>query len=925
MKIKRIISLTLCVAIIGSFCGCGKSENAVAVKSNNDTVNYEKGSYSEYISQFKSDNVSADTIVILNEKAALKSSTFEINSPVDALYELCFEYKCDMAKDAVISLKLDGELPFDDCEKIKLPAIYRDAGDEFKTLKNGDQAASDQVLYGDFVKTYAKDYIGKTEGRYKFYLTKGKHTVNIDLTESSVIFKNIAFVPEDGDNKYTKPSDLADNDALITVEAEKALYKNSKYLLPLSGTESALNPIDAKTRMLNYIGGDNWSDANSTIYWSIDVEKSGYYSVSFNYRQNQNVGGSAYRALEIDGESPFDEASRICFNYGSGFETYTFADSSKTPYYFYLEKGKHILSLAATPGPLSEIYYDLKNLTADMSQMYLEMTMIIGETVDPNRSYELFNKIPNFNDRLEAMVTSMNKIIEKLNSNQEFKSNTNSSTLQNAIRVLRQMIDNPYLSHLYKSDFYDSTTDLSAMMGTVTKSALDLDRIVLTGYNSPKKASSNTAKEKFAYWLKRVILSYTADYGKETEKADNKDALELWINWGRDQANAITTMIQDDFVPATGIDVNVSIANATIIQAILSGKGPDVMLQLARTDPVNYAMRGALLNLDEFSDFDSVISRFSKDAVLPYTYNDKVYALPDTQSFFVMFVREDICNSLGIKIPDTWDEYIDTAMQLQLKNLSAYIPYTKIADSGTSNTGVGGMSLYPTLLLQNGLKLYKEDKSQSLLSGTEQVKLFSNWTDLYTKYKFQVQADFLNRFRIGTMPIGIYSYTLYATLMDAAPEIDGKWYMTYIPGTQRADGTIDRSVAGSGSGCSITRLTKNKENAWEFLKWWTSCDTQLKYSNKLESILGNLGRVASSNIEAISKMDYDESSKKLLLDVINNNVMEIEEVPGGYYTARGIDQAFWATVEQDKMPIDSLIKWAETVDDEIARKTAEYS
>lgn len=209
MKIKRIISLTLCVAIIGSFCGCGKSENAVAVKSNNDTVNYEKGSYSEYISQFKSDNVS----------------------------------------------------------------------DEFKTLKNGDQAASDQVLYGDFVKTYAKDYIGKTEGRYKFYLTKGKHTVNIDLTESAVTFKNIAFVPEDGDNKYTKPSDLADNDALVTVEAEKALYKNSKYLLPLSGTESALNPIDAKTRMLNYIGGDNWSDANSTIYWSIDVEKSGYRRV----------------------------------------------------------------------------------------------------------------------------------------------------------------------------------------------------------------------------------------------------------------------------------------------------------------------------------------------------------------------------------------------------------------------------------------------------------------------------------------------------------------------------------------------------------------------------------------------------------------------------------------------------------------------
>lgn len=925
MNIKKLVSLTLCITIMGSFCGCGNSKNTADVELNGNNVKYESGSYAEYASEFENYGILTDRIDLLNAETDFKSGEYVINTPASALYELCFEYRCDTAKDAVVSLKIDGVFPFDDCEKLRLPAIYKDLDAEFKTLENGDQAASDQVLYDGFVKGYAKDYIGKTEGRYRFFLSEGKHTVSMELTESEVTLRNISLVPAAGENKYKKPADLSDNDALITVEAEKALYKNSKYILPLSGTESSLNPIDAKTRKLNYIGGDNWSDANSTVYWSIDVEKSGYYSIAFDYRQNQNVGGCSYRALEIDGEPPFDEANRICLNYCSGFESYTFADGSGAPYYFYLEKGRHILSLAATPGPLSEIYYDLKSLTADMSQMYLEMTMIIGETVDPNRSYELFNKIPDFNGRLEKMVGSMNAIVEKLNSNQEFKSNTNSSTLQNAIRVLRQMIDNPYLSHLYKSDFYDCTTDLSAMMGTVTKSALDLDRIVLTGYNSSKKAARHSFKEKFSYWLKRVMLSYTGDYGKKKETESNKDSLELWINWGRDQANALITMIQDDFTAQTGIGVNVSIANATIIQAILSGNGPDVMIQLARTDPVNYAMRGALLSLDEFPDFDSVVSRFSNNAVLPYTYNGKVYALPDTQSFFVMFVREDICNSLGIKIPNTWDEYIETSTQLQIKNLSAYIPYTKIADSGASNSGVGGMSLYPTLLLQNGLKLYKGDRSQSLLSGTEQVKLFANWTDLYTKYKFQVQADFLNRFRIGTMPIGIFSYTLYATLMDAAPEIEGKWYMTYIPGTPKQDGTTDRSVAGSGSGCSITRLTKNKENAWEFLKWWTSCDTQLKYSNKLESILGNLGRVATSNIEAISKMDYDENSKKLILDVINNNVTEIEEVPGGYYTARGIDQAFWATVEQNQMPIDSLIKWAKAVDDEIERKTAEYS
>ena len=700
--------------------------------------------------------------------------------------------------------------------------------------------------------------------------------------------------------------------------------KNSKSLLPLSGTESALHPIDPYVRKLNYIGGDNWSAAGSTLYWDITVERPGYYSISFDYRQNSIVGGNAWRSLEIDGESPFEEAKRISFEYCSGFKNYIFANDDKEPYYFQLEKGKHTLSLSATPGPFSKIYSNLKALTADMSELYLDMTMIIGETVDANRSYELFDKIPDFNKRLQGMVDSMNSIIADLS--QKSASNTNVSTFQNAIRVLKQMIDNPYSSHLYKNDYYNCYTDLSALMGTITNSALDLDRIILAGYNSEKSAEYISLAQKLAYGLKRIILSYTEGYSHNTGKSENGNAsIDLWIGWGRDQANAFSTLIQDSFIPKTGIDVNVLIANATIVQAILSGNGPDVLLQLNRTDPVNYAMRGALLNLDEFPDFNEVISRFSENAVLPYTYKDKVYALPDTQSFFVMFVRDDIFNSLGMEIPDTWTEYIDTAMKLQRKNLSAYIPYTRIADSGSTNTGVGGLSLYPTLLLQNNLGLYKEDKSQSLLSQTSQVKVFANWTEMYTKYKFLAQADFYNRFRVGTMPIGIAPYTQYATLMDAAPEIEGKWHITYIPGMPDGNGGINRSVAGFGSGCVITKLTKNKANAWEFLKWWTSSDTQIRYSNKLESVLGTLGRVATSNIEALFQMDYDDKTKELLLDILNNNIVEIEEVPGGYYTARGIDQAFWATVEQDKLPIDSLIKWSKAVDSEIKRKTAEYA
>ena len=235
--------------------------------------------------------------------------------------------------------------------------------------------------------------------------------------------------------------------------------------------------------------------------------------------------------------------------------------------------------------------------------------------------------------------------------------------------------------------------------------------------------------------------------------------------------------------------------------------------------------------------------------------------------------------------PETWDDYIDIATILQRNNLQAYLPYTQITNSGTVNTGVGGLTIYPTLLIQNGLELYNSEHTASMLTGISQIRVFNKWVSWHTKYKIPTVMDFYNRFRIGIAPIGIAPYTLYTQLKAAAPEIDGRWTMTQIPGTKREDGTVNHSSAGSGTGCAITILSKKPDNAWKFLKWWTSEDTQLKYSNSLESLLGPLGRAANSNISALSKMDWDPEILKEILNQLNQ-LVEIPEVPGGYYTAR---------------------------------------
>ena len=334
-------------------------------------------------------------------------------------------------------------------------------------------------------------------------------------------------------------------------------------------------------------------------------------------------------------------------------------------------------------------------------------------------------------------------------------------------------------------------------------------------------------------------------------------------------------------------------------------------------------MRNVLLDLSEFPDCDEVLERFQDGAETPYRYKDGLYGLPDTQTFFLMFYRTDIFESMGLKVPETWEEFTATAKLLARNNMDVWLPYTQITTVNQVNTGIGSLNLFSSLLLQNGLDLYTKDGRATTLTDTEVIKVFEQWTDFYTKLKVPITMSFYNRFRVGTCPLGIEQYTNFTTLKAAAPEIEGLWAVTEIPGTMDANGNVDHSSSGGGTACCILKATNNKKAAWEFLKWWTRADTQISYTNNLESVLGPTGRVAVSNIEAFSKLSWDIEMKE---DIISawKNVKEIEEVPGSYYVSRAVDLSFWNVANQNENPKDVLLKWGLEVDQEIKRKWKQY-
>ena len=142
------------------------------------------------------------------------------------------------------------------------------------------------------------------------------------------------------------------------------------------------------------------------------------------------------------------------------------------------------------------------------------------------------------------------------------------------------------------------------------------------------------------------------------------------------------------------------------------------------------------------------------------------------------------------------------------------------------------------------------------LDDYKSLDAFEYMCNLFTQYSLPVNYDFFNRFRTGEMPIGLADYTLYNSLKYTAPEISGLWAMYPIPGTLKEDGTIDRTqMDQTGTGVVMLRDAKDQKASWEFIKWWTQAETQTRFAQEMEAVLGK-GSCHVLSIRPVGGMVY---------------------------------------------------------------------
>lgn len=882
------------------------------------------------------------------------SVVYTVTVPTSAYYNFYLEFlPPEVGVNIELGLRIDeNDYAFEGADSIEFSRDWVNVptanGEKWREDNRGNQIAPEQQLTGELVERVATDETGVVVEPYMFYLTAGNHTITLDGQGHTVLISKLGFTAPEKTvsyEEYLKQHEMGDYSDLkeIVIQGEDATVKNDSSLIPKSTNgNNDLIPIDPYLTLINNIGGVSWQTVGQKIEWEFTVETAGYYQFSAHYKQSDVVNGDSWRWLKIDGKTPFEEAKTLNFSYDTQWQHYTFgAKEGKTtnPYYIWLEAGTHTLSLEVTLAELADAYDRLFEIVETIGDMYLQIVMITSETPDTNRSYELFRQIPTFNDTLKQCSDALRALVKDIQASTGARGSQYIAAMNNMDRVLNQMLDAPYIAHIYVKDYYTNYTTLSSWLSEMKKLPVTIDEMRFTPAGKQADYKTTNFFQDFGFEVVRLWSSFVNDYTLYDETKGG-DALKLWVNWGRDQTMALNALIQDDFVPTYDINVNLQIVSCSLINGLLANNFPDVQLYLSRTAPVNYGMRGALLDLTQFDgsngykSYEEVLTRYHDGAADPYWYNGSLYAIPDSQGFMCMFYRTDVFEDLGLTVPQTWEEFLYCATIIQRYNMDVYVPYTQITTATTVDAGIGALHLYPTLLMQNGLELYNSDRNATNINNVKAIQIFEEWTEMYTDYGYQKQADFYNRLRNGSMPLGISGYSTYFTLYSAAPEIDGRWAIANVPGTHVAtdcttpnchnEDHINRLTAGSGSGAGIVAKSPRPDKAWAFLEWWTSADIQTRYSNNVESILGLLGRSATANIEAFNRLGWDPEH----LEALNKqweHVYEVPEVPGSYYTTRAVDQAYWSVINDGINAKDAINKWSLIADNEIKRKIEEYS
>ncbi|MCL1823105.1 MAG: extracellular solute-binding protein [Oscillospiraceae bacterium] len=908
--------------------------------------------YARYLNNHEGAALPSDGVVIdvaSFEKGTSSGATVEnyegFSNVLMTTDESVVEYKVNVPKAGFYNLKLDyfpvpkrgidieravyinGELPFLGADIITFYRIWSDAPGGIKKDNQGNQIRPSQVETPRWESAFFMDSQGYSTEPYKFYFEAGENTITLSAVNEPAAIKSFEITPVRELRSYkeyiTDYSHLSYNlNEPIKIQGEDSTFRSSPSLYAFFDTSSGTTePYSVEKIILNAIGGERWRVPGQWIEWEVEVPADGLYRISVKARQNYNRGIVSNRSLVINGEIPCKEALSIPFFYNNQWQLISPVDEDGNELYFPLKAGKNSIRLQVTLGDLSTVLAQIEESIFRLNEIYRQILVQTGANPDPYRDYRLDEHYPEIFDRMDFESKYLYKIIDDL-IEYSGQMGPEVASLQTIARQLETFCKRPNQIAKNVVNFKENIAAVGNSLVGLNSSPLDVDWLTASTDGNKLPSVSENIFVTILHEIRSFIATFFIDYnniGDKHEKGAN--VTEVWIFSGRDQSTILKTMIDDTYTPDTGNKVNLKLVGLeALMPAVVAGTGPDVALTVNNPDPINYAFRNAALDLSKFPGFSELASQFYPSAFVPYDYNGGIYGFPETQIFGVMFYRTDILDEMGILPPRTWEELTAIIGILQKSNMSVGISTVERKINGIPNPD---LSNFLALLYQHGGSLYNEERSRCILDNDKSVQAFTTYTKFFTHYKTPLHYEFANRFRSGEMPIGFADYNTFNMLAVFAPEIRGLWKFDIMPGTVREDGTIDRSVPCWGNASMILANAKDQGKAWEFLRWWVSAETQVRFGRKLESTMGTSARHPTANREAFEQLAWNSHDARVLREQWEW-VTGTPEIPGGYYSGRHIVNAVRRVINSKEDVRETLLNYNRDINNEIKKKREEF-
>ena len=816
-------------------------------------------------------------------------------------------------------LLIDGELPVADACRIVFPRYYRNSTDEFPLDRYGNEILIPQEPYVRWTKVPMRDVNLSQPYPLQVHLSAGEHVFEFTLTREAILLGSVyveAFTPFPSYARYLEDHAAADTSGiLIALEAERPAYKNNVSIRPLHNRSLEVTPYDTYRLLLNTIGGESWQQSGSTLFYEFDVPQDGLYCITLHALQSYKNNLTVFRRIMVNGSVPFAELNEVPFSYATGWQNVTLGGA--TPFRVYLHKGTNTLALEATCSPYDTAIKNIKRSIADINALSLQIRRLTGNQADPYREWEIADYIPDIEERLDAIATALAEdraALVAINQGLSSQETMNyQMALDNILFLARDPDKIPIRMNRLSEGPQSATQLLGNVLASLQNQPLALDRIYVHSPDTPPRPTRAPLLTSFSEGMKRFVHSFRAN--PYYSIGAGEDELEVWVNRPRQYVDLMQTMADQTFTPQTGIRVKFSLMpnESKLALAIAADIEPDVALGISTNIPFELALRNALKDLRSFDDFDSFIRIYSPGSLLSYVINDSVYAIPETQDFWVTFYRKDIIESLGLPVPQTWDEVIRILPDLQLYGMNYGTPLS-------GGPGLKGYLVTAPYIFNHGAQLYSPDGYGTGLGSDAAITAIKFMAEQFTVYGMPLTvSSFYDSFRNGTIPIGISNCETYVKLITAAPEIEGLWGISLYPATVLADGTQLRYATGSAQACIMLADTDKPEESWRFLKWWMSTETQTAFQEQLMMNYGKEYLWNSANVEAFRALAIPEEHKEVILAQWEW-LQEPVKLPGCYIQERELSNVWNKIVFQGANPRVAIDDAIITINREMARK-----